>query len=69
MADQGLKVLSFAFKDMKVDTVQQILDRLDDESPEFRDEMESELTYLCTFGLQDEPRDGVKQSVEMLKFG
>jgi magnesium-transporting ATPase (P-type) len=39
------------------------------ESKEFRDELESDLIYLCTFGLEDPIRESIDETIQMIKFG
>lgn len=39
------------------------------ESSSLREAIEDELTYLCTFGMQDELRDEAKEAIMMLKYG
>jgi hypothetical protein len=53
MAACGLKVISFAFKDMPLKKLNEMMHSYSLESPEFRSEIESDLIYLCTFGLDD----------------
>jgi len=59
MARKGQKVLSFAFKEVRLEDIQVLSQRHDIESPEFRKKVESELIYLGTFGLEDPIRESV----------
>jgi len=51
MACQGLKPLSYAFKEMHVTELEEFMQTYSTESEEFRDEIEKDMIYLCTFGL------------------
>ena len=39
------------------------------ESGEFRDSLESNLTYLCTFALEDPLRVDIKDTCQMIRYG
>jgi len=78
MAHKGLKVLTYAYKDISYDDYENILYTKDEdgnviqnyiESPEFRNKMEVDLTYVGTFGLEDPLRDNIESSVNLIKFG
>jgi len=69
MAQQGLKVLSYAYKAMDKETWLSLIEGGDLESPELRAELEQELIYLATFGLEDPVRDGVLEAVQWIKYG
>lgn len=69
MATEGLKVLSFAFKEISQQELNEITARHPVESHQFRQEIESDLTYLCTFGMDDPVRNGLKADVRRLQFG
>jgi magnesium-transporting ATPase (P-type) len=45
------------------------LANLNQESQEFRDEIERDLIYLSTFALDDHLRDGVVKSIQNVKYG
>ena len=65
MASEGHKVLSFAYKDMTEDELNQLREDIpDDESQEFREELEKELTYAFTVGMEDPIREEVKDAIE-----
>lgn len=53
MAAKGLKVLSYAFKQIPYDDVVDMMRQNDVESEEFRNAIEQDLIYLATFGLDD----------------
>lgn len=69
MAAIGLKVISYAFKDMPLKKLNEMMHSYSLESPEFRSEIESNLIYLCTFGLDDPLRESIQETVTMIKFG
>jgi len=78
MARKGLKVLSYAYKDISYEQYENIKNTKDNdgmviqnyiESPEFRAQMEQNLTYVGTFGLEDPLRDNIESSVNLIKFG
>ena len=47
----GLKVISYAINDISREAFDNLMDEHNAESDEFRNEIESKLVYLCTFGL------------------
>jgi len=51
MACQGLKPISYAFKEMSVQELEEFMNTYSVESEEFREEIEKDMIYLCTFGL------------------
>ena len=53
MAATGLKVLSYAFKQVPYDDIIDMMRNNDIESQEFRDLLEQDLIYLGTFGMED----------------
>jgi magnesium-transporting ATPase (P-type) len=61
MAKQGLKVLTYAFKDVPREDFDNY--GLDQESPEFRETLESDLIYISTFGLEDPLRANIEESI------
>lgn len=69
MAASGLKVISFAFKDMPLKKLNEMMHSYSLESPEFRHEIESDLIYLCTFGLDDPLRESIEETIQLIKFG
>jgi magnesium-transporting ATPase (P-type) len=69
MAAEGLKVLSYGFKDMPLKKLNEMMHQFSLESSEFRSEIENDLVYLCTFGLDDPVREDIADTVSMLKFG
>ena len=69
MAAGGLKVISYAFKDMPLKKLNEMMHSFSLESTEFRSEIESDLIYLCTFGLEDPVRDDIHEVVGYIKYG
>jgi len=59
MAALGLKVISYAFKDMPLKKLNEMMHQYSLESTEFRSEIENDLIYLCTFGLDDPLRESI----------
>ena len=69
MAAEGLKVLSYGFKDMPLKKLNEMMHQFSLESSEFRSEIENDLVYLCTFGLDDPVREDIAETVSFLRFG
>ena len=67
MAHDGLKVISYAFKDMPRSDFEAMKHSYNLESKEFRAEMEHDLTYLCTFGLVDPIREDIQLTVNAIR--
>lgn len=62
MAVNGLKVISYAFKEITLSTWEELKQTFPYvESNEFREQLECELTYLGTFGLYDGIREGMTE--------
>ena len=54
MAKDGLKVLSFAFKDMKIQELEELLQKEGgEENKDFRADIEDNLVYMFTVGIED----------------
>jgi len=58
-----LKVVSFAYKEITMKALNELMHQHSLESAEFRQELESDLVYLTTFGLDDPLRDDIADSV------
>lgn len=69
MAADGQKVMSFAFKEVKLSDMQSLRQHHDEESRQFREWCEKDLIYLGTFGLHDPIRENVKDTINMIKYG
>ena len=65
----GLKPFTYAFKQIKVETLNQLSQEYPVESPEYREQLEKDLIYVCTFGLDDELRPEVPQNVQHIRYG
>ena len=69
MAAEGLKVISYGFKDMQLKKLNELMHQHPLESHEFRVEIENDLVYLCTFGLKDPIRADMADTVSYIKYG
>lgn len=69
MAATPLKVLSYAQKDVGLDEFNQLCNQCDVEDPNFRKELERELTYIGTFGLENPEIHNIKNTVDLIKWG
>lgn len=69
MAADGLKVISYAFKEIETAELDRLFQSYSDESDEFRWELEQDLIYLCTFGMEDPCRVGLRGHVQKLRYG
>jgi len=67
--EMKLKVLSYAFKDIPLQSLNQLMHTHNNESPQFREEIESDLVYLTTIGLEDPVIEGVRKTVQLIRFG
>jgi magnesium-transporting ATPase (P-type) len=65
MAQRAQKVISFAYKEMSLSDLNQMLEDFqnDLENPEFKSELVQDLIYLVTFGLDDPIRSTVAESI------
>jgi len=63
MAEQGQKVLSYAFKEIRMHELSELSKMQGVETQEFRRQLEEHLIYLCTFGMDDPLRSGIKGSI------
>ena len=64
-----LKILSFAFKEISLQSFNQLMHSYNVESAEFRQELETDLVYLTTIGLEDPLIHDVKKAVQLIRFG
>jgi magnesium-transporting ATPase (P-type) len=63
-------VLAYAYRDFDAAQYNQFKDRFKDiEDIDFRIQLESDLIYVGTFGLEDPLRDGVTECVELIRYG
>jgi len=69
MASSGQKVLSFAFKEIKLQDLQALSQHCDVESDKFRKALEVDLIYLCTFGMDDPIRPGTNTAIHTIRHG
>jgi len=68
MAQSGLKVLSYAFKEILLEDLDNLIHSVNTESEEFRMELEADLVYLGTFGLDDPLRPEIEKKYPVLKI-
>ena len=66
MCKEGQKTLSYAYKKMPIEELEQLQKNHDEESPKFRDELLTNLNYLCTFGMEDPIRESVTESINLI---
>ena len=64
-----LKVLSYAFKEISLESFNELMHTHPCESAEFRQELETDLIYLGTFGVEDPLIDDIHCSVQLIRFG
>jgi Ca2+ transporting ATPase len=69
MAERGEKVLSFAFKEIRLADLNELSKVTQVESEKFRRQLEVDLIYLCTFGMSDPPRPGIAKSIQAIRYG
>jgi magnesium-transporting ATPase (P-type) len=65
MAQRAQKVLSYAYKEMSLSDLNQMIEDFENnlEDPEFKKELLTDLIYLATFGLDDPIRSTVAESI------
>lgn len=64
-----LKVISYAYKEMTVEEFNKLITTHAVESAEFRAEIENELIYLGTFGIDDPLIEDICQTVQLIRYG
>jgi magnesium-transporting ATPase (P-type) len=69
MASIGLKPLSYAFKTLPKYELEQLMEKCNVESDDFLNELLCDLVYLGTFGLKDEMREDVAESIRLIRHG
>jgi magnesium-transporting ATPase (P-type) len=69
MAEQGQKVISYAFKEIRLADLNELSKVTQVESEKFRRQLEVDLIYLCTFGMADPPRPGIAKSIQAIRYG
>lgn len=67
MAKHGFKVLSYAFREMAMEELEEIMRSHPVESLAFRQDIERDLIYVSTFALNDDLRAEIKETVQGLK--
>ena len=70
MAKEGLRTLAYAYKDVDIHTWDDMRRRFNDfATDEDKTNIEREFTFVAVFGLIDNLKDGVRDSIEKLKAG
>ena len=69
MAKSGLVPVSYGYKKMTLDEIKELFGKWDAESDEFKEELLSDLCYVCTFGLDNPLRLHVEEDVSLIKYG
>lgn len=66
MCKEGQKTLSYAYKKMSIESLEQLQNKFNEESSDFRDELLIDMIYLCTFGMEDPIRESVADSISLI---
>ena len=53
MAKKGFKVLSYSYKEMPIESLNELMQEHDIESAAFREQLEADCIYVGTFALED----------------
>lgn len=69
MAKEGLVPVSYGYKKLTLDDLKYHMESKDVESAEFKEELLTDLNYLCTFGLENPLRTQVAGDVRLIKYG
>jgi len=69
MAKKGLVPVSYGYKKMTYKELSFHMEKKDVESEEFKEDLLTDLTYLCTFGLENPLRLKVHEDVSLIKYG
>lgn len=73
MAAEGLKVLSYGYKDLRLSDYEHMIvnNEYDNwiEHPDCRASFESNLVYVATFGMEDPIRDSVRKTIDLIRYG
>lgn len=69
MAAHGLKVISYAYKEISLQEMNELMCNYQVESHDFREKLESDLVYLGTFGLRDPIRNDILSTINQIKYG
>ena len=67
MAEQGQKTMSFAYSEISLQEFKLLQEVYGFESDEFREQLEVDLIYVCTFGQTDPMRAGLQKSIQTIK--
>jgi hypothetical protein len=69
MAKEGLIPVSYGFKKMLLEDLTYHMESKNVESEEFKEDLLTDLNYLCTFGLENPLRLHVNDDVSLIKYG
>jgi hypothetical protein len=69
MAKEGLIPVSYGFKKLSLTDLSYHMESKDVESNEFKEELLTDLNYVCTFGLENNLRIHVDEDVSLIKYG
>lgn len=69
MAKEGLIPVSYGFKRLTLADLSYHMESKDVESNEFKEELLTDLIYLCSFGLRNDLRLHVDEDVSLIKYG
>lgn len=63
----GLRTLAYAYKDIKIGEWEELLEKNNGfESEKDRENIEKDLTFVITFALNDDLREGVPEAIKKL---
>ena len=69
MAQDGYIPISYGYKEMKLGDLKFLMNSKDVESEEFKEDLLTDMNYLCSFGLQNDLRAHVAEDVSLIKYG
>jgi magnesium-transporting ATPase (P-type) len=69
MAKKGLVPVSYAYKRLLLSDLEYHMESKEIETPAFKEDLLTDLNYLCTFGLENPLRLHVEEDVRLIKYG
>ena len=69
MAREGLVPVSFGYNEITLDDLKYYMKTDDVESQEFKENLLQDMSYVCTFGLENSLRPHVQDDVSLIKYG
>lgn len=69
MAKEGLKTLSYGYKKMPKDDLVRYQNEFNVETDDFREKLIEDMIYIGTFGLEDPLREGIEDTIRLMKYG